>query len=58
MKNHFDSEIMLGTYNGIETCVFKIPYQIGFANYAYIAPDFDLNGERIETIDEEGKCTG
>lgn len=55
VKNHFDSEIMLGTYNGIETCVFKIPYQIGFANYAYIAPDFDLNGERIETIDEEGK---
>ena len=55
VKNHFDSEILLGTYNGIETCVFKIPYQIGFANYAYIAPDFDLNGEKIETIDDEGK---
>ncbi len=52
VKNHFDSEIMSGTHNGIETCVVKIPYQIGFANYAYIAPDFDLNGERIETIDE------
>ncbi len=52
VKNHFDSEIMSGTHNGSETCVVKIPYQIGFANYAYIAPDFDLNGERIETIDE------
>lgn len=52
VKNHFDSEIMSGTHNGIETCVVKIPYQIGFANYAYIAPDFDLNGERIETIDD------
>ena len=55
VKNHFDSEIMSGTNNGIETCVVKIPYQIGFANYAYIAPDFDLNGERIETIDDCGK---
>ena len=52
VKNHFDSEIMSGTHNGIETCVVKIPYQIGFANYAYIAPDFDLNGERIEIIDD------
>ncbi len=52
VKNHFDSEIMSGTHNGIETCVVKIPYQISFANYAYIAPDFDLNGKRIETIDD------
>ena len=55
VKNHFNSEIMSGTHNGIETCVVKIPYQIGFANYAYIAPDFDLNGERIDTIDDCGK---
>lgn len=55
VKNHFDSEIMSKTHNGIETCVFMIPYQIGFANYAFIAPDFDLNGERIETIDDNGK---
>ena len=54
-KNQFDSEILSGTHNGIHTCVVKIPYQIGFANYAYIAPDFDLNGERIETIDNCGK---
>lgn len=55
VKNHFDSEIMRGTHNGIETCVVKIPYQIGFANYAYIAPDFDLNGEIIENIDDCGR---
>lgn len=55
VKNHFDSEIISKTHNGIETCVVMIPYQIGFANYAYIAPDFDLNGERIETIDDNGK---
>lgn len=54
-KNHFDSEIISGTHNGIETCVITIPYQIGFANYAYIAPDFDLNGEKIETVDDKGK---
>lgn len=55
VKNHFDSEILLGRHDGVETCVVSIPYQIGFANYAFIAPDFDLNGERIETIDDEGK---
>lgn len=55
VKSHFDTEIMAGTHNGIETCVVTIPYQIGFANYAYIAPDFDLNGEKIETIDDRGK---
>ena len=55
VKKYFDSEIMAATHNGIETCVVIIPYQIGFANYAYIAPDFDLNGEKIETVDDNGK---
>jgi len=55
VKNHFNSEIMTGTHNGISTCVVVIPYQIEFANYAYIAPDFDLNGEKIGTIDDKGK---
>ncbi len=55
VKNHFDSEIMSGMHDGIETCVITIPHRIGFANYAFIAPDFDLNGEKIETIDDEGK---
>ena len=55
VKKHFDSEILSGTYNGVETCVVTIPYRIGFANYAYIAPDYDLNGELIESIDSNGK---
>ena len=54
VKKHFDSEILSGTHNEIETCVITIPYRIGFANYAYIAPDFDVNGEKIQTIDRNG----
>lgn len=48
VKRHFDSEILSGTYNGIETCVITIPERINFANYAFIAPDYDLNGRRIK----------
>lgn len=47
VKSHFDKEIMAGTHNGIATCIIKIPEQIKFANYAYIAPDYDLNGKKI-----------
>lgn len=55
VKNFFDAKILSGIHDGIETCVITIPHRIGFANYAFIAPDFDLNGEKIETIDDEGK---
>ena len=44
---HFDKEIMAGTHNGVATCVINIPEQIKFADYAYIAPDYDLNGKKI-----------
>lgn len=47
IKQHFDSEIMNGTYKGIETCVITIPERIKFANYAYIALDYDLDGRKI-----------
>lgn len=47
IKQHFDSEILAGTYNGIETCVISIPERIKFANYAFIAPDYDLDGRKI-----------
>lgn len=47
IKSHFDKEIMSGTYNGVATYVIKIPEKIKFANYAYIAPDYDLNGKKI-----------
>lgn len=48
IKSHFDKEIMAGTHNGVVTCVIKIPEQIKFADYAYIAPDYDLNGKKIK----------
>lgn len=47
IKSHFDKEIMAGNHNGVATCVIKIPEQIKFADYAYIAPDYDLNGKKI-----------
>lgn len=48
VKSHFDKEILAKTHNGIVTCVIKIPEQIKFADYAYIAPDYDLNGKKIK----------
>lgn len=48
IKKHFDSEILAGTHNGIYTCAVEIPEQIKFADYAYIAPSYDLNGKRIK----------
>lgn len=54
VKNHYDKEIMGGTHGGVKTVVVRIPYRIGFANYAYIALDFDLEGNRIDTVDDVG----
>lgn len=48
VKKHFDAEIIAGTYNGMETCVITIPEKIKFANYTYIAPDYDLDGRKIK----------
>jgi len=48
IKMHFDKEILAGKYQGIETCVIKLLGQIKFANYAYIAPDYDLDGNKIK----------
>lgn len=47
VKKHFDSQILANTYDGVTTCAVKLPYQIKFADYAYIAPDYDLNGRKI-----------
>ncbi len=48
IKTHFDAQIMAGTYDGITTCAIQLPEQIKFANYAYIAPRYDMNGKRIK----------
>ena len=47
IKKHFDTQILANTFDGICTCAIKIPFQIKFACYAYIAPDYDLNGKKI-----------
>lgn len=48
IRKHFDSQILANTYNGVKTCAVKLPYQIKFADYAYIALDYDLNGRKIK----------
>jgi len=48
IKLHFDQQIMAETYDGVITCAIKIPEQIKFANYAYIAPDYDMDGRKIK----------
>lgn len=48
VKQHFDSQIIGNTVEGVSTCAIRIPEQIKFAGYAYIAPDYDINGKRIK----------
>ncbi len=48
IQSHFDKEIMSSTHSGLVTCVIQIPEQIKFANYAYIALNYDLNGNKIK----------
>lgn len=48
IKAHFDNEIMNGTYNGVYTCARKLGRQIKFADYAYVAPTYDMNGRKIK----------
>ena len=48
VKDFFDNKIMTGTVDGLYTCVVKIPRQIAFADYAYIAPDYDMDGRKIK----------
>ncbi|WP_426349395.1 hypothetical protein ACPWSR_16900 [Alloiococcus sp. CFN-8] len=47
IKLHYDEQIMAGTFDGLVTCVINIPERIIFADYAYIAPGYDMNGKKI-----------
>lgn len=47
-KKYFDNKITSKDYTGITSCIVKIPEQINFANYSYIAPSYDLNGKKIK----------
>lgn len=48
IKKQFDDQILAGTFDGVVTCAIKIQEQIKFADYAYIAPDYDMNGSKIK----------
>ena len=48
VKAHFDAQIMAGKFNGVTTCAIELPERINFANYVYVAPSFDMNGNRIK----------
>lgn len=48
VKQHFDSQILGNKLEGVSTCAVRIPEQIKFAGYAYIAPGYDINGKRIK----------
>ncbi len=48
VKAHFDKQILSKMHEGTVTCVIRIPEQIKFAVYAYIAPDYDLDGKKIK----------
>jgi hypothetical protein len=48
IKSHFDKQIVAETFDGVVTCAIKIPEQIKFADYAYIVPDYDMNGKKIK----------
>lgn len=47
VKHFFDGKILSGAHNGVYTQVINLQKQIKFACYAYIAPNYDLNGKRI-----------
>lgn len=50
VKDTFDKAILANNYGILQTCVIEIPGSIGFANYACIAPDYDLYGRKIKIL--------
>lgn len=48
VKKHYDTQILKNTFEEISTCAIRIPEQIKFAGYTYIAPDYDINDKRIK----------
>lgn len=47
VKTVLDRALISGKHGGLVTYVVTIPRTIGFANYAFRAPDYDMNGEKI-----------
>lgn len=48
IKAHYDAQIIAHSTDGIYTCAIQFPEQIKFADYAFVAPNYDLNGKRIK----------
>lgn len=48
IKEFYDEKIKAKKSDGLYTCAVKIPEQINFANYAFIAPNYDLDGRKIK----------
>ena len=48
VKDFFDRGIMNEDYSGLETYIVELDESINFANYACIALDFDINGNKIK----------
>ena len=44
-KSYFDRALKSKDFEGLETIVFEIPYEIEFANYMTISPPFDIEGK-------------
>lgn len=54
-KNYFDEVILNENYSELSTIAIELPYEIKFANYMCIAPNFDLIGNKINVFDKKSK---
>ena len=54
-KTFFDNALTNKDFDGLETIVFEIPFEIQFANYMAISPPFDIEGQRVKVIEHKTK---
>lgn len=54
-KNNFDEILINEKYSELATLAIEFPYEIKFANYMCIAPNFDLTGNKVNVLDNESK---
>ncbi len=48
VKDYFDKKILSKATDGLYTCAIMIHKSISFADYAYFAPEYDMNGRKIK----------
>lgn len=54
-KSYFDRALKSKDFEGLETIVFEIPYEIEFANYMTISPPFDIEGKNVKALERKTK---